>query len=229
LQRHAGPGLALTNQDVEQSSHEFELTAPPMGLRELLWTDYEAALVDRDESLTRSRLLWPLRVLINPSLLFALTVRLAQKGPVWLLYPLRIIQVMCFSSEIHGFKGDDAIEIGPGITFPHPIGIIIGRGTKIGAGVTIYNNTNIGANRHLPQGDLVQTRAAAQLGDRSVIYAYSAIQGPFDVGHDAVVGIHVVLDEDVPPGALKTNRKLRLAGEWPGEKRTHWRPPSESA
>jgi UDP-3-O-[3-hydroxymyristoyl] glucosamine N-acyltransferase len=99
---------------------------------------------------------------------------------------------------------------------------MIGRGTKIGAGVTIYNNTNIGANRHLPKGSTVDQ--AARLGDRSVIYAYSAVQGPFDVGQDAVVGLHVLLDESVPPGGLKTQRKLRLAGEWPGEERSFWRP-----
>ena len=202
---------------------DIELTCPEMSFLELVWSDYEAGLVDRNEPEWRSRLLFPLRLILNPSLLFALLLRIAQKGPPVLLYPIRIIQIMCFSSEIHGFRGPDAIEIGPGISFPHPFGIMIGRGTKIGAGVFVYNNTNIGANRHLPQGALVDE--ACRLGDRSVIYAYTAIMGPFDIGEDAVVGIHVVLDEHVPPGALKTQKKLRLAGEWPGETRSHRRPP----
>ncbi|HWE33156.1 MAG TPA: hypothetical protein VG410_06705 [Solirubrobacteraceae bacterium] len=219
--------MSLATQQAEPGGADFELTSPPMGLRELLWSDYQMAIVERDESPARSRLLWPLRVLINPSLLFAFTVRLAQKGPRWLLYPLRIIQVMCFSSEIHSFHGEDPLQIGPGISFPHPIGIIIGPGTKIGAGVTIYNNTNIGTNRHVPRREVA--RSTPRLCDRCVIYAYSAVQGPFDIGPEGVVGLHVVLDEDVPGGALKTHRLLRLAGEWPGENRTYWHPASERA
>jgi serine O-acetyltransferase len=199
----------------------LELTAPSMSFFQLVWSDYQAALVGRGEPPWRSVLLFGLRLLINPSIMFAFLVRVAQKAPLPLLYLVRMIQVICFSSEIHGFRGEDAIVLGPGVTFPHPFGIIIGRRTQIGAGVTIYNNTNIGDNRHLPRGATVQ--AAARLGDRSVIYAYSAIQGPYTVGHDAVVGIHVVLDGDVPPGALMTQRKLRVAGEWPGETRLHWR------
>ena len=162
------------------------------------------------------------RLLLNPSLLLVLLVRLAQCAPRPLLWPIWWMQVMFFKTEIIGFHGDDAIEIGPGIVFPHPWNIIIGRGTKIGAGVTIYNNTNIGANRHLPYGETVDD--ACRLGDRCVIYAYTAVQGPYDVGHDAVVGIHVVADGHVPPGALRTHRNLRLAHEWPGEQRRHWRP-----
>ncbi len=162
------------------------------------------------------------RFLLNPSLQFAFLVRLAQKGPSLLLNLIRFLQVVVFSSEVWGFKGENGIVLGPGVAFPHPFNIIIGYGTEIGAGVTIYNNTNIGGDRHKPPGGTVTH--AARLGDRCVIYAYSAIQGPYDVGHDAVVGIHVVLDEHVPPGALKTIRKLRLREEWPGEDRGHWRP-----
>jgi serine acetyltransferase len=175
-------------------------------------------LVDRDESPLVSKLLHLPRLLLNPSLQLAFLVRIAQKGPVVLLYPLRWLEVIIFSSEIHGFRGPGGIVMGPGIAFPHPWSIIIGRGVEIGAGVTIYNNTNIGSDRHLPRTELAQL-PTPRLGDRSVIYAYSAIQGAWDVGHDAVVGIHVVLDEHVPPGALKTVRKLRSAGEWPGEQR----------
>lgn len=205
---------------------EIELTAPPMTFAQFVWADYRAGLAGRDEDPLRSALLYPLRLLLNPSNMFAFLVRLAQKGPRPLLYPIRLAQVMLFSSEIHGFRGDDAIELGPGVMFPHPMGIIIGRATKIGAGVTIYNNTNIGANRHLPHDSSVDD--AARLGDRCVIYAYTAVQGPYDVGHDAVVGIHVLLDDHVPPGGLRTQRKLRVAGEWPGEVRYHWRLPEGS-
>lgn len=199
----------------------MELSTPSMSFARLLWSDYVAALLGRDETVVTSRLMYAPRLLLNPSLQLAFLVRLAQKGPRVLLSVIRWIQVIFFSSEIHQFQCEDPIELGPAVAFPHPWNIIIGRGTKVGAGVTIYNNTGIGADRHLPRGGSIDARAV-RLGDRCVIYAYGAIQGPFDVGHDAVVGLHVVLDENVPPGALKSYRQLRLAGEWPGEERAHW-------
>jgi serine acetyltransferase len=199
---------------------EPELTIPRLSLWQLVWSDYEASRIEDPEPAWISRLLYLPRLALNPSLQFALLVRLAQKGPHFLVYPLRMIQVLLFSSEVWMFSGDDAIEIGPGIAFPHPVNVIIGAGTKIGAGVTGYNNTNIGADRHRRRDDTV--RNAARIGDRVVIYAYSAVQGPYDVGQDAVVGIHVVLDDNVPAGALRTMKMLRSAGEWPGEDRSHY-------
>jgi serine acetyltransferase len=225
LAERIGPRRSAPAED--DGRLDIELTAPRWSLPALLWSDYEAALVDREEGRLRARILYLPRLLVNPSLQLSLLVRLAQKGPRLLLHPIRWIQVIFFSTEIHGFRGSDAVVLGPAVAFPHPWNIIIGRGTKIGSGVTIYNNTNIGANRHLPQGASVT--GACRLGDRSVVYAYSAVQGPFDVGQDAVVGIHVVLDGHVPPGALRTHRKLRLEGEWPGEERRHWRPREDDA
>jgi serine O-acetyltransferase len=205
------------------SEAALELSAAPMSFLALVRSDYEALLVERDEPRGLSMLMYLPRLLLNPSLQLAFLVRVAQKGPLLLVYLSRLIQIMVFKCEICEFRGEEGIEIGPAIGFPHPWCIIIGRGAKIGSGVTIYNNTGIGADRHLPHSGVIGGRAA-RLGDRSVVYAYCAIQGPFIVGHDAVVGIHVVLDEDVPPGALKSYRRMRLAGEWAGEGRARWRP-----
>lgn len=199
----------------------IELTAPLMSFRELVWSDYEAALREHDEPTRMMKLLYLPRLLLDPSLQFAFLVRLAQKGPRILLHFIRWLQVTMFSSEIYRFYGGDAIVLGPAIVFPHPINIIIGGGTKIGAGVTIYNNSNIGGNRHASYGG--EVGEAARIGDRAVVYAYTVIQGPYDVAEDAVVGLRVILDDHVPSGALRSYRKLYLAGEWPGENRRTWR------
>lgn len=206
---------------------EVELTIPELSFARLVWSDYRVATHEPEEveSRLRALLLFPLRLLINPSIQFAFLVRIAQKGPRLVQYPVRLLQVLLFSCEIYCFTGDGAIEIGPGIAFPHPYGITIGPGTKIGTGVSVYNFTNIGADRHWSRGtgeDDVFGRAAV-LGDRCVIYAYSAVQGPWRIGNDAVVGLHVIVDTDVPPGGLLTHKRLRVRGDWPGEvHRTHW-------
>jgi serine O-acetyltransferase len=207
----------------ERASGDFdiELTIPELSFAQLVWSDYRAAMYlgGEQESTLRAALLFLPRMLLNPSLQFALTVRIAQKGPRLIQHPIRLIQVILFSCEIYWFNKPDGIEIGPGIVFPHPFGIILGPGVKIGAGVTIYNFTNIGADRHwMPgEGDDVGVGRTPVLGDRSVVYAYTAIQGPWRIGHDAVVGLRVFTETHVPPGALLTRKRLRQAGDWPGE------------
>ena len=190
---------------------------------QLVWSDYEASLLDRPEPEPRwkSRLFAPPRLILNPSLQFALLVRMAQKGPRWLLHPIRWLQIVLFSSEMYVFRGPAAIDLGPAIRFPHPVNILIGGGTKIGAGVTIYHEVTMGGDRHWTRGKPADR--SPRIGDRAVIYSKVSIQGPYTVGDDAVVGIQVVLDEDVPPGALKSRSSLRLAGEWSGEERSYWR------
>ena len=192
----------------------------------LVWSDYEAGMyrAGRRESALRAALLYLPRMLFNPSLQFAFLVRLGQRGPSILLHPIRWLQVVAFSSEVWWFYDDYPIVIGPGVVFPHPINVLIGPGTVIGEGVTIYNNTNIGADRHFEErtADDEVAKRAANLGDGSIIYAYSIIQGPFRIGERGIVGLQVVLDEDVPAGALKTKSRLRLEGEWPGEQGSRW-------
>ena len=129
---------------------------------------------------------------------------------------MRWLQVVLFSSEIYWFQRDGAIELGPGISFPHPFGIIIGPGTRMGAGVTIYNNTGIGSDRDWRVGHL--NDRTPTIGDGAVVHQYTAVQGPYRVGERAVVGAYVVLDADVPAGALRTRGGLKLPGEWPDER-----------
>jgi serine acetyltransferase len=191
-------------------------TIPELGFAQLVWSDYRGCRIAKEPAWLAAVLLVP-RFLINPSLLFALLVRAAQTAPRPLLYLVRWLQVMLFSSEIYWFKGEGAIEIGPGVSFPHPFNIVIGPGTRIGSDVTIYNNTSIGADRHWVPGQ--PTDRACSLGDRCVIYHYATVQGPFTIGADAVVGHHAIVTEDVPPGALLTHRKLRERHEWDGEYR----------
>ncbi|MBO0769036.1 MAG: hypothetical protein J2O48_10175 [Solirubrobacterales bacterium] len=200
----------------------IELTAPEFSFGQLVWSDYLASMVEREESAERLALLFLPRMLLNPSLQLALTIRICQCGPRALWNLMRWIQIVFFSSEFHRFAPEDNTELGPGLSFPHPANIFISGGVKIGSGVTIYNNVTIGSNRHVPRD--VATPVTVRIGDRAVVYGYCSLQGPYDIGNDAVVGMHVLLDSDVPPGALRTYKGLRRAEEWKGEGRNHYRP-----
>jgi serine acetyltransferase len=184
-----------------------------MGFWRLVLSDCRAHHTDREESGLRFMLLLLPRLLYNPSLQLAFLVRAAQCGPSMIRHPVRWLQVVLFSSEIYWFgKGEDSIQIGPGLNLPHPINVIIGAGATIGSNVSIYNNVSMGTDQAGLPHDVWQR--AATVGDRAMICPYATVMGPYTVGHDAVVGMHVLLNDDVPPGALKTVARLRGRGEW---------------
>jgi serine O-acetyltransferase len=196
---------------------EPQVTVPELSFAELVWSDYRRRGADLPEPAWRAALLFLPRMLFNPSLQLALLVRIAQRGPRLVQWPVRWLQVTLFSSEIYWFNRPEGIQLGPGVSFPHPTGIIIGPGTRIGASATIYHNANIGSDRHFTSSS--SNRRVPVLEDRVIVYGYSAIQGPFRVGHDAAIGGHVLLGENVPPGALKTRNRLWPAGQWENERR----------
>jgi serine O-acetyltransferase len=196
------------------ANSEAQVTIPAeLGFMQLVWSDYLFHNADDGESIKHAALLFLPRMLLNPSLQLALTVRIAQCGPSFLTPIVRWLQVVLFSSEIYYFKSDNPIRIGPAINFPHPICVLIGPGSEIGSNVAIYNNTEIGSDRPGVPAKLDRSRIS-RIGDNATILPYATILGPFTVGHDAMVGLGVILNEDVPPGSLKTQRHLKPPGAW---------------
>src|SRR5690606_8466802 len=65
--------------------------------------------------------------------------------------------------------------IGPGVTLPHPIGIVIGEGVCIGSNATIYQHVTLGtSNPSIP--------AYPRLGDEVTVFAGAVIVGDISVG-----------------------------------------------
>jgi serine O-acetyltransferase len=201
--------VQTTNGDVAAT----RVTIPSPGFLRLVWSDYRFHTADRGESTRQAALRFLPRMLLNPSLQLALLVRIAQCGPGIVLAPVRWLQVVLFSSEIYYFRSDNPIRIGAAINFPHPICVLIGPGSEIGSNVAIYNNTEIGSDRPGVPSQLDLSRIS-RIGDNATILPYATVLGPFTVGHDAMVGLGVILNEDVPPGSLKTKRHLKPPGAW---------------
>jgi hypothetical protein len=103
---------------IDRGADTGPTTIAPPSFGRLVWSDYRALRVANEPAWLAGLLLAP-RFLINPSLLFALLVRVAQRAPGPLLYLIRWLQIALFSSAIYWFRGEGAIEIGPGISFPH--------------------------------------------------------------------------------------------------------------
>jgi serine O-acetyltransferase len=88
--------------------------------------------------------------------------------------------------------------IGPGMFISHPVGIVIGRGTRIGSHVTVFQGVTCGA-RSWSRDAITKFPT---IGDNCWLFAKSSVLGEVRIGNDCVVAAHAVLTQDMPDGAL---------------------------
>jgi serine O-acetyltransferase len=83
-------------------------------------------------------------------------------------------------------------EIGPQLTLPHPVGIVVGSSCRLGRNVTLYQNTTIGRS----SGDRYPS-----IDDNVVIYPNAVVIGPVEIGDGAIIGASSVVLSSVEAGA----------------------------
>src|SRR2546423_1725027 len=188
-----------------------QATIPDWGLFRLIFSDYRFVYRYKRESAERSLALFLPRLLLSPSMQFAITVRLCQRGPSWLARIIAYFQVMLFSSEVFAFHQGPGIELGAGIDFPHPYGVMVGPGSVIGSRVSIYHHTMIGTDRRWYPGDDLRPPV---IGDDVVVGGASRVLGPFQVGEGAVIGLNVFVRQDLPPMSTLLVSGVKLTGDW---------------
>lgn len=93
--------------------------------------------------------------------------------------------------------------INPNATFtetlrlPHPVGVVIGDGVKLGERVSVYQHVTLGGARI---GDW-KSGKYPEIGDDTVIFAGAVVVGAVRVGRNCVVGANSVVTRDVPDNA----------------------------
>jgi serine O-acetyltransferase len=105
-------------------------------------------------------------LIINPSIRAAVLIRLVQRSPRGLFWLFRNLLITFHSIDV----GPD-IRVGPRLSLPHPIGIVIGNGVVIGEGCRIFQNVTIGrTNEGYPV-----------LGDNVTVYPNSVVVGELEI------------------------------------------------
>lgn len=97
-------------------------------------------------------------------------------------------------------------QLGEGVHFPHPTGIVIGEGVVIGDRVSIYQNVTLGGARI---GDWQQNNYP-EIGADTVIFAGAVIVGRIRIGAGCTIGANSVVLADVPDGATAVGAPARI-------------------
>lgn len=119
----------------------------------------------------------------NPALVASTLFRAsaATSGPVHIIY--RWLGLVFFASDV----STGATFEGP-VEFPHPTGIVIGRGVRIGSYARVFQNVTIGSSR---KGEY------PVIGDNVTIYSGAVVAGNLAVGSGAIVGANCVVTRSV--------------------------------
>ena len=126
------------------------------------------------------------RAVLNPSIRACGWIRVVGSGS-------RVAAYVARSRLIAGYSIDVAqgAVVGPGLRLPHPVGIVIGDGVRIGSNVTIYHGVTLGASRG----------GYPVLEDDVVVYPGATVVGGTRVGRGAIVGANCFVAADVEPGS----------------------------
>lgn len=163
---------------------------PGSSLRGLLAADYGALYAGRFEAEAGSGRRALVRFLINPSLHAVVLMRAALAGPDRLMGLWRHLLLSKHSIDL-----ERGCELGPRLILPHPFGILISAGVRVGSGVTLYHNVTLG-------GPTKEGCRPPVIGDGVVIHTNSLVCAGAVVEAGAIIGANSLVDGHIPAGAV---------------------------
>lgn len=122
-------------------------------------------------------------------------------GLAWLVARLNV--------TLTGAEIEFNAEIGPGMFIAHPVGIVIGRGTEIGSGVTLFQGVSFGVKSWRAD----EIRKFPKVGDNCFFFAHSVMLGDIVIGDNCVVAAQAVVSKDMPDGSLAAGVPAEIYSE----------------
>lgn len=124
----------------------------------------------------------------------------------WIAWFIQRLNVTLCGAEI-----EYNTPIDKGLFIAHPVGIVVGRGTKIGKNFTIYQNVTVGA-RHI---DPVRIFQFPEIEDDVTLFAGAVVVGGVRIGSQSTVGANAVVIRDVPPGSVAVGVPAKVFAKKP--------------
>jgi serine O-acetyltransferase len=104
--------------------------------------------------------------------------------------------------SLYSIEVGDNVTIGVALRLPHPQGIIIGDGARIGDEVSIGQFVTIGGNFRKQRSVEGGIQKLPIIGSRVVISPGAVVAGPISIGNDVVVGANSVITKDIPSNRI---------------------------
>jgi serine O-acetyltransferase len=150
------------------------------------------------------------------ALLYRLSHWCHQRGFTYVAWFLTRTQVALTGAEIE-FNA----VIGPGLFITHPVGIVIGRGTRIGKGATIFHGVTFGARSWHPD----EITRFPEVGDDCFFFANASALGGIRIGNECVLAAHTLVTHDMPAGSLARGVPATIVPERGAAMRREWMGP----
>jgi serine O-acetyltransferase len=162
-------------------------TSEGLGFRDLVFSD----LARYRPGEKPTWLGYALRCMSNPGLIASLILRAQQmavrRGHTRTAFLLRTIGLVLVSADFV-----PGMDVGPGLLMPHPNGVVIGNGLRVGANVTFGGGITAGVKQPDAPGGGFPT-----VCDGAIVLANAVLVGPVTVGSYAQVGANSVVLSDV--------------------------------
>jgi serine O-acetyltransferase len=113
---------------------------------------------------------------------------------------LKLLSRLIYILNVILFGADLApkARLGPGLTLPHPVGVIIGADVVAGRKLRVFQQVTLGAGaQEDPALDGMPT-----LGDGCWVFGSAKLLGPILVGDAVLVSVNSVVMKSVPSGAV---------------------------
>lgn len=99
-------------------------------------------------------------------------------------------------------------DLHPSVKFPHPVGIVIGAGARVGEGAVIYQGVTIGGR---VLGDWEKGNYP-KVGSKVTIFANATLLGSITIGDNAIIGANSVVNRDVMASTTVVGAPAKVIG-----------------
>jgi serine O-acetyltransferase len=146
----------------------------------------------------------------NPGMVASLILRAQQmamrQGKTRRAFLLRTLGMVLVSADFV-----PGMDVGPGLLMPHPNGVVIGNGLRVGANVTFGGGVTAGVKQPDVEGG-----GFPEVCDGAIVLANAVLVGPVRVGKHAQIGANSVLLADAPDYAVMFGLPARKIAERKG-------------